>query len=254
MRYRIVPVKNVARLQEAAAALLARSPGMPGMGLVYGPTGYGKTVSTDFLVNQVNGVFVRALALTTPSSLLGSIARELNMRPRGSCAAMVEAIVEQLAATRRPLFIDEADYLVEKKRTVETLRDLHDLSDVPVILIGEEDVDRKLASLKRLTRRLAQAVRFAPCDMADARLLADGLAEVRVADDLLERLHLEANGSAGLIVVGLAHIEAFAKSRGMELVEATDWKGDFFVGRAPSPTPPASGGGGGKVTRLRRRR
>src|SRR4051812_45299093 len=136
MRSKIVPVSNISRLLEAANALLTRAYGMPGMGLIEGQTGYGKSTAVTWLAIRLNGVYVRALAATTPSSLLESICKELGIGKRATNIAAIEDIVQKLAETGRPLFIDEADYLADKRKLIETLRDIHDLATVPVVLIG----------------------------------------------------------------------------------------------------------------------
>lgn len=248
MRYKIVPVKNIARLSEASHALIERSLGMPGMGVIWGDTGAGKSTAAAWLNTQVHGVYVRARKLSTPSSFLGSILRELDIEPKLTCAAMVDQIVERLAQTGRPLMVDEADYVAEKATLTETLRDIHDLSTVPVILIGMKGIQRKLDTRRQISGRLAQWVEFAPMDAEDARLVADQLCEVQVADDLLFDLLAKAGGEIRRVVVGLARIEQLAKARGMGSMAAADWQGDYFMGRvAVTPAAPASG----KVQRLR---
>ncbi len=236
MRHKMVLVKNVSRLSEAGHALLARAPGMPGMGLIHGETGYGKTTAVTWYVNQCHGVYVRAISMWSPSAMLQAILRELDEAPRASsCANMVGQIVQSLALSGRPLFLDEADYIVEEKRMVETLRDLHDLASVPVVLIGMAGVHRKIAARQQLSGRIARWVEFKPCDLDDAGSLARDLCEVEVAPDLVERLHQAAAGSVRLMVVGLAGIEAEARTRGLRRIESKDWtkQRDFFFGEAP---------------------
>jgi len=236
MRSKTVPISNIARLSEAANALIHRAYGMPGMGLIEGQTGYGKTTAVAWLSIKLNGAFVRALATTTPSSLLESICKELGVGRRPTNVGTVEVIVQRLAETGRPLFIDEADYLVTNKRTIETLRDIHDLATVPVVLIGMHGFRRKVTHLQQLTGRIAQWVEFEAASIDDAKQLARELAEVDVAADLVHRLHDAARGSVRLIVVGLGRIEQFARARSLSKVSATDWpaNADFFVGTAPT--------------------
>jgi len=231
MRYKIVPVKNVARLAEAGNALIERPLGMPGMGLVDGHTGYGKTTAVTWFVTRCHGVFIRAMATSSPLSLLGSILRELDIEPRGSCAEMVERIVGKLAETRRPLLVDEADYLVEQRRLVDTLRDIHDLATVPVVMIGMAGIQRKIAAREQLSGRIAQRVQFYPLDLDDARLMARELCEVSVEDDLVEQIHAKAAGSTRLLVVGLSAVEDLAKTRGKNKIGTSDWprERDFFI-------------------------
>lgn len=235
MKHRIVPVKNVVRLSEASDALIYRSMGMPGMGLIWGPTGYGKTTAATWLINRVHGVYVRPMATSTPTSFLGSILRELDQEARGNCAQMVERIVEALATSNRPLFVDEADYIAERARLTETLRDIHDLSTVPVVLIGMAGIQRKLGQRQQLSGRIAQWVEFGPADLEDARALSDGLCEIPVADDLLERLHRAAGGEVRRITVGLGRIEQHGRARSLDSMTLADWTlGDegFFLPRA----------------------
>ncbi len=235
MKHRIVQVENVQRLVEASDALLARGLGMPGMGLVYGATGYGKTTAATWLVNRHRGVYVRALATSTPSSLLGGILHELGGRPGRSCAQMVEQAIQLLVESNRPLFIDEADYLIRSTRMVETLRDIHDLSTVPVIMIGMAGIERAIRERQQLTGRLAQWVQFGPASLADARLITEQLCEVMPDDRLIERLHRETKGAVRLLIVGLGQIEHYARARGQDRVTAAEWpqRRSFFMGDAP---------------------
>lgn len=235
MRSKIVPVTNVARLADAGDALLNRAPGMPGMGLCFGPSGLGKTTAVAWLATRQHGVFVRARATWTATSMLETICRELNIASRARVAQTVDAIVDKLAESGRPLFVDEADYVVGNARLVDTLRDLHDLSNVPVILIGMAGIDRRISLSPQLAGRMAQWVEFQPCNTEDARLLARELCEVEVADDLVGELHMRACGSIRNIVVGLGRIEQFARSRSSKSIASADWPrgADFFLGNAP---------------------
>jgi DNA transposition AAA+ family ATPase len=241
MRSKIVPISNVSRLSEAAHALIHRANGMPGMGLIEGETGYGKTTAVAWLTTKLNGVYVRALACSTPSSLLESICKELGIGKRPTNVGTVEEIVRKLAETSRPLFIDEADYLADRRKLIETLRDVHDLSTVPVVLIGMRGFRAKISGLQQLTGRIAQWVDFQPSTIEDATMLAKELVEVGIGADLVRSLHAEARGSVRLIVVGFAQIEQYAKNRGLDRIGAAEWpKGrSFFLGSAPSKSRPA---------------
>lgn len=239
MRTRIIPVENIARLTTAADVLLHRAHGMPGMGLVHGETGYGKTTAVTWLINKVHGVYVRAYAMWTPAAMLSALLIELDRAPRGGCNQMMRDLIEALNQSGRPVFVDEADYLINSSRMTEALRDLHDVANVPVILIGMGGIAQRLSHRKQLTGRVLQDVRFEPASLQDARLLADGLCEVKVRDDLLERLHKKASGGVRHLLVGLAQIEQHAKARGLGEVGSADWgrTDHFFTGEAPTPTP-----------------
>ena len=223
MHSKIVPISNVSRLSEAGKALLTRAAGLPGMGLVYGDSGLGKSTAIAWLATRQNGIYVRALATTTPSSLLESICREIGIAARNSNVRTVEDIVRSLALSNRPLFIDEADYLVERKQLVETLRDVHDLASVPVVLIGMKGIERKITTHPQLYNRIAQWVEFAPCSIEDTRMLAKELCEVEVRDDLLKQLHQQSGGIVRLVVIGLNRIEQVARSRSHHKIGVAEW-------------------------------
>lgn len=240
MRSKIVPVKNVVRLKAAGDALIQRALGMPGIGLIWGPTGYGKSTATTWFVNQCHGVYIRAISQWSPKTMLGAIARELDIDgKRLNNGELVETIVHRLSEAGRPIFIDEADYVVESRRLTDTLRDIHDLSTAPIVLIGMHGIEKRIRNNEQFTGRIAQWVGFDGLDAEDARLLAEQLAEVRIADDLLDVLHTEASPKGGQsgaearrLVVGLSNIEGYARSRGMDTIALADWpKGrSYFLG------------------------
>lgn len=234
MRNRLAPTKNVAALQLAYEALATRDRGVPGMGLVYGYTGAGKTTSIAALVNKTRGVYVRATSQWTPTAMLSTIMRELGADPLHRRQLMLDHIKDELTSTQRPLFVDEADYLLRDGDMLEALRDLHDLSGAPVVLIGMADIEKRLVHKKQLARRLSHWVEFLPSDLEDARTLATTVCEVELDDELLQRLHGEAKGSIGLMVVGMARIEALAKANGWRAVSGEQWADrKLFIGGAP---------------------
>lgn len=234
MRYRIAPVKNITRLSQALDALTNRAHGLPGMGLIWGITGGGKTTAAAWARNRVDGIYVRANALWTASTMMAALSRELNGPTAGSAHKMLDYVIEKLEARSRPVMVDEADYLVANKRLVEALRDLHDLSTAPVILIGMPGIERAIQRHKQLTGRLQQWLQFQPADVEDAGTLAQALCEVKVAPELLARLHAETKGAVRLIVVGLSQIEELGRTRALDVVTADDWgRRRFFFGEAP---------------------
>jgi hypothetical protein len=231
MRSLVIPVKNIGRLKEASDALLTRTPGTPGMGLIFGKSGLGKTTATAYLVNQCNGVYVRALSTWTPSTMLQAILRELDVAPTKLRAApMVMQIVEILRLTGRPLFIDEFDYIVEDKKTTETLRDIHDLSSVPIILVGMDGVKQKVQLRDQFVNRIAQFVEFMPADFEDCAMLAERLCEVKIQPDILQKLFEAARGVIRLVVIGLDVIERRAKTLGLSEIGLEKWgSASFFL-------------------------
>ena len=229
MRNKIAQVNNIRLLTAAGRALSTRDIGVPGIGLIWGPTGFGKSTAAAWFAIRTNAVYVRAMATWTPTAMLAAIMHELDAKPLPRCAAMIEFIVGALAREGRPLFVDEADYLAASAKLLDSLRDLHDMSTVPLILIGMKDFQRRVMHREQIAGRVSQWVEFQAADFKDARILADEVCEVRIADDLLARLHRATGGSMRGMVVGLSRIEGFAREHGLQKVSETDWGERAFV-------------------------
>lgn len=229
MRTLVIPVKNIARLAEASGALLTRTPGTPGMGLIFGKSGLGKTTATAWFVNQCDGVYVRALSTWTPSTMLQAILRELDTAPtKLRASSMVMQIAEILRLTGRPLFLDEFDYIVEDKKMTETLRDIHDLSSVPIVLVGMDGVRQKVQLRDQFVNRIAQWVEFKAADFEDCNMLGDQLCEVKILPDLMRKLFEASKGVIRLIVIGLDVIERRAKTLGLKEIGLDKWGSSSF--------------------------
>ncbi len=228
MRHKIIPTRNVRSLQGAADRLLGRSTGEPGIGVVFGATGRGKTTAAAWLAGQTNAVFVRACRTWSPSWMLGSMMTELGAEPLGRLGHMVDFIVRELAAQQRPLIVDEVDYVAENSRLLDTLRDLHDMSAAPLILLGTEDFKRRVMHRPQLAGRVHQWLEFQPADFADARLFADGICKVIVENDLLAELHRWSGGSLRALTLGLARVEEWGRRRGINRISAAQWNGNGF--------------------------
>jgi DNA transposition AAA+ family ATPase len=235
MRAKVVPIKNIIRLATAADALTTRATGLPGMGLLDAPIGTGKTKATMWLANRSNAVYIRAVATETPSTLLALIQGQLRVQPRGGTAQRTRDTVIALANAKRPLLVDEVNLLLHGRRAgelVETLRDIHDLSLMPVVLIGDETVEPRLQRYEQLASRIAQHIRFQPLDLEDARMLADQLCEVKIADDLLHHIfdHPRVARVTRRFVTALANAERRARTRGAKEIDLAAWgKGDVFT-------------------------
>lgn len=211
MLYKLAPVKNVVAFDNAFAALISRPAGTPGLGLVHGFTGAGKTTAVHRRIVSSGAVYIRAMALWSPTRMCQTICRELGIQPSGQPAEMVDRIIVRMQDTGKALFIDEADYLLWKKPLIECIRDFHDCSNVPIVLIGMAGIEIKVQKYAQLERRFAQKIKFNPLDCEDVSLLVKTCCEAELASDLIEHLQSQLKGSMGLIMVNLPTIERVAQ-------------------------------------------
>ncbi len=155
MRHKLVKVKNIISLSSAFQESKDSALAVPRMGLLYGFTGIGKTTATAWLVNKENGIYVRATSVWSPSAMLQEILLELSIDPPSLPAKMLTAVKEQMKLRRRPLFIDEADYLLYNPKMLQIARDIHSLLAKELCEIDiHEDLLVKLHELSNGSIRL----------------------------------------------------------------------------------------------------
>jgi DNA transposition AAA+ family ATPase len=224
MRIKTVETGNLnalARAHEVATGL--REQGKPGIEIVHGLSGLGKTTAIIFVANECDGVMIEAKPIWTPRWMLSDIMRELGAAPSNRSQEIFEFIVRDLKRNPRPIFIDEADRIAAREILVETLRAIHDATNVPFVLVGMDQFKRRAALRPQLARRVCREVEFKPATLDDARLLARELCEIEVADDVIVELHRRAHGSIGLLIGALGDAEKTAKKQGAKIVNLADF-------------------------------
>ncbi|AAN53722.1 AAA family ATPase [Shewanella oneidensis MR-1] len=228
MKHKIVEVKNVLACLELMENLQGRSSITPGIGLIHGPSGFGKTTTLCWLINQLgamNAIYVRCYATDTPSSFLARIMEELGSEMLYPMRKSVDFIVDRMNERQLPLFIDEADHIVGQSKIMETIRDLYDATEQPVVLVGMEEIARRISHRKQLFNRVSEWVEFQPADLSDVHSFAAELLDDRitVADDLLEHIRKRSGGEVRRILTALEKIERSAIANDMDIVTLDNW-------------------------------
>ncbi|MDK3072728.1 ATP-binding protein [Sedimentitalea sp. JM2-8] len=232
----IQPLRNVAALVTLIKRVQKRGFGLPGMATFYGPPGFGKTYAACHAAAALDAIHIPVQKLWTKKTLLTSILNELSIVPRPTMADMMMQVNEGLALSGRPLIIDEADYAVARG-LIEIIRDFHDGSSMPVILIGMEMLPQKLSKWELVDGRMLAWVGAEPADLRDAQMLARVYARDIVIDDaLLERIVTVNKGNARRISTDLAHVNEQSLMQGSKRMTLDAW-GDapFLRGEAPAP-------------------
>jgi DNA transposition AAA+ family ATPase len=224
MRKVFAKTSNVNNFVAAMTRLQNRPVELPGMALIFGEPGLGKTRTCLWWQAANDGVFVRTKKLMTGRWLLEEIVAELGEDPTGRTSTLFRQAVEQLLERPRVLFVDEADYLAHDARVIETLRDLHDTTGTPVVLIGMDMADKKLARFKHLYDRFSEILKFTPLTLIDVKAIAEQMCEVKVSDDAVSYIHNQANRFRR-VVVWLYKCEAIARANSLKEITATHLNG-----------------------------
>ncbi|MDK2124458.1 AAA family ATPase [Parachitinimonas caeni] len=229
----IAQIGNLALCRVAVRRALDRNSSLPGMVVLHGPSGYGKTIAANYLANESRAFYVQAQSVWTRKAFLQAILREMSIRPAGTVCEMAELIAQELAASGRPLFIDEADHVVDRGY-IELVRDLYEASHAPILLIGEELLPTKLQRYERVAGRVLAWVPAQPVNLEDAKKLRTiYAADVAIADDLLQRVVEVAHGSVRRVAVNLDLIQSEALNEGLERADLGWWgRRELYTGEA----------------------
>lgn len=236
---RSAPLKNVAAFSTLIQKVVERRLDLPGMACFFGPSGLGKTKSAIFGTNRHQGVYVECGQFTTARSLMRNILKENGVRmPTGTITDMIEEAVMIMSSNiRKPLIIDEAHHIAHKK-FVDLLRELHDKSLAPIILIGEETLPKQLEAFERVHNRMLDWVRAEPCDAGDfAQLAKFCCPAVKIAPDLAIAVLDRTKGNTRRIVVNFERIEETALQIGKDTLDLADFGGVVRIISSSAPAP-----------------
>ena len=149
MNKTFIKTKNVKKFIGLMEELQRLPYNIPKLALVYGDYGLGKSQAIMWWADKNDAVYVRATQGMTSRWLLSEMAEELGEDPYWHTQETFTLIKNNLKQKPKIIIVDEIEYLVEKN-TIETLRDLHDKTACPIVLVGMGTADKKLARYPHL--------------------------------------------------------------------------------------------------------
>lgn len=190
---------------------------------VEGDPGRGKTSTAEWFAIQNDLPIIRAKREWTSRWMLEDLLDCIGSEPDRTFKEMYRQAVRVLAgrcesarAAGVPyaIVIDEADHIVTSQKMMETLRDITDQVEVPVILVGMGRLHKALTRYKQISSRVSAEVTFVALTPDDTRRLISSRCEAEVADDLAMYLHKAANGYAREVLEGIGSIERVGRRLG----------------------------------------
>ncbi|HGX92271.1 MAG TPA: ATP-binding protein, partial [Candidatus Tenderia sp.] len=189
--------------------------------LVTGAPGYGKSLTVDNWSSQTGAIYLRAKEDWTPSYFMADLAEVLDVDPHGRAKDLFTRCVSKIGVNQTPLIIDEVEFALRNNAAVlEHVRDISDMTEIIVILIGMEQVRNKIARHMQLASRIGYVCSFQPASLADVAATCAALAECDITPDLVKRIHHEANGRMRLVLNAISRVEQIAKALGMPEIGA----------------------------------
>jgi DNA transposition AAA+ family ATPase len=223
MKKIFVKTNNVKKFITMMNNLQTRAEGVPGMGLVYGEPGLGKTYAIMWWAMQNDAIFVRCTNNMSSRWLLEELIEELGEIPYSKYSDIFNQVIAQLIKQPRIIIVDEIDYLTVDSRAVETLRDIHDKTDVPVVLIGMGSANRRLMRYKHLYDRISEILKFEPFSKKDISRIIDELSEVEMTDCAKNLIFTKTNRFRQIVKL-INKAEQIAKSNGINSIDETTLK------------------------------
>lgn len=222
MKNIFVKTKNVRAFVALAEKLKNTKNNVPRMGLVFGEPGLGKTNTVLWWILKQKAILVTCKNGMTRRWFLKELVSELGEEPKKLSSELFDQAVAKLVEKPRMLVVDEVDYLINSSRAIETVRDLHDRTGIPVLLVGMGAVDKKLKRYKHFFDRIIEIYKFVPFDKDEVKQIVTTLCEVSVNDDVIEVIAQNAN-RLRQIVKYIADIEDLAQTNGYEMITTNEW-------------------------------
>lgn len=223
MKKTFIKTKNVKRFVALMDELQKLPPNIPKLALVFGEHGLGKSQAIQWWADKNDSVYVRANRGMTSRWLLSEIAEELGESPYWHTQETFELIESHLQQNHKIIIIDEIDYLIEK-HAIETLRDLHDRTGCPIVLVGIGAVDKKLSRYPHLCDRIYKTLKFEQFHKEDITNILNELCDLKFTDDAIEYIATRTNQFRQLVKL-INKIEKLSQTNKIEILDEYTLKG-----------------------------
>lgn len=218
MKNVFVKTNNVKRFITMMNNLQNRAEGVPGMGLVYGEPGLGKTQTINWWAFKNDALLIRCTQLMTSRRLLTEILEAMGEITSLRVADNFKLVIRNLLVKPQVIIVDEIDYLTVDSRAVETLRDIHDKTNVPVVLVGMINAKSRLKKFSHLYDRLSEIVKFERFSKSDIKTIVQELSEVEMTDCAIKYIYSHLNRFRQIVKV-INKTENLAKANGLNSID-----------------------------------
>lgn len=223
-------ITNYERFRTGISAVENRGASEASLMLVTGSAGLGKSQTVDQWAVQNGAFYLRAKVEWTPSYFMRELAETIKLDSRGRAKDVFGRIAGVLGGQQIPLVIDEVEHCLRNSAEVlEAIRDLSDLTEVMVILVGMDEVQAKIARHLQISSRIAKVVEFHPATLEDVAEFCKQLAEVTIAPDLVAEIHRQSGGRVREIMNAISTVEQTAKRNGNNAASLQDMAGQVLT-------------------------
>lgn len=203
MKDKIVLTQNMIGFANLVENLIHKPERMDRMGLIHGKWGLGKTTALEWYYTNNLCFYVRSMAAwgRSVNMMIEDILNCYRVKPRGRLKQDVRELVVVAKKHRAPLFIDEANRVARKSVLIETIRDVHDLARIPVVLVGQEDIINLLKrhDLMPVFSRITEVFEFKELSIQDIQHISSELCELNCSEKVASYIRTVCLGDFRLV-------------------------------------------------------
>lgn len=212
MKTVFLETQSVTRFREAIAIVEDVEKGQPGLMLVHGRAGRGKTeCCRQYSVPNKHVLLLRVMQDWTPRAMLSELCRQINGMEPHSVERAKRVVCEEVELNMRTIIVDEADRL-KNVGMIEHFRDIHDKTGAPVVFVGEQRLYSMISEWRRLWSRVTQVVGFEPVGPEDIILFGLKAADLKIEPPAAQRIAARSNGDFRLIWQDVRVLETMARA------------------------------------------
>lgn len=191
-------------------------------GVIFGRVGIGKTVAVRAYAARSNAVLVEAFDGIDHSTLIAELvdASGAKVPVRSTLSAKQNAVIKRLRGSDRVILVDEAQWL--PPQSLGALRRISDLAEVGVVLVGNPELEIRIADPDGRFGQITSRIGFWPPifeaipndDMAAMAKAFVGQAGIECGEDAINEATSCAHGSGRLLEKLLRNALRSANAKG----------------------------------------
>ncbi|MBI3130504.1 MAG: AAA family ATPase [Acidobacteria bacterium] len=227
MKRQFVKLSNLHRFMAGLDALEKRAAPEACIMVVTSEPGYGKTQTLLWYSTQsADAIYLRAKSGYTRHWFLSDLLQELGGVPTRSNEEMFKEAVKRMKGRNYVLILDEVEHALADAHVLEALRDLSDMLETPLVMVGMDQAQAKIAKHPQISSRVAVVVHFQPASVEDIAQTAKDLLEgVTLQEDLVKEIQTQTKGRMREVMNALAVCERLARQSKAATLSKADMDG-----------------------------
>ncbi len=227
MKRQFVKLSNLHRFMAGLDALEKRAAPEACIMVVTSEPGYGKTQTLLWYSTQsADAIYLRAKSGYTRHWFLSDLLQELGGAPTRSNEDMFKEAVKRMKGRNHVVILDEVEHALADAHVMEALRDLSDMLETPLVMVGMDQAQAKIAKHPQISSRVAVVVHFQPASPEDIAITARELLEgVTLQEDLVKEIQAQTKGRMREVMNSLAVCERLARQSKATTLSKADMDG-----------------------------